>query len=54
MELSVSRSGRFTPGKVPPGAHRLGGRVGPKDGLDVFGKRNIYCLYLDLKPGHFD
>jgi hypothetical protein len=27
--------------------------VGPKDGLDVFGKRNIYCLYRDLKPRQF-
>jgi hypothetical protein len=31
---SASHSGRFTPGERAPGAHWIGGWVGPKAGLD--------------------
>jgi hypothetical protein len=37
-ESSASRSGRFTPGEKAPGTHLIGGRVGPRAGLDAVAK----------------
>jgi hypothetical protein len=36
---SGSRSGRFTPGKVPPITHLIGGSMGRRAGLDMVAKR---------------
>jgi hypothetical protein len=33
-EWSISRPGRFTPGERALDAHWIGGRVGPRTGLD--------------------
>jgi hypothetical protein len=35
---------RFTPGKRVPGIHRIGGRVGPRTGLNDVEKRKISPL----------
>jgi hypothetical protein len=34
----------FTPGERAPGTHWIGGWVGPRTGLDVVEKRNIFPL----------
>jgi hypothetical protein len=44
VEWSVSRSGSFTPGETDPGAHCIGGWVGPRAALDVVDKRKISYL----------
>jgi len=41
-EWSVSRPGRFTPGKKAPGTHWLAGWVGPRNVLDAVTKRKKY------------
>jgi hypothetical protein len=38
---SASRPVRFTPGERAPGAHRIGGWVDPRAGLDDVEKRNV-------------
>jgi 4-amino-4-deoxy-L-arabinose transferase-like glycosyltransferase len=49
-EWSVSRPGRFTPGKKPPGTHWLGGWVAPRAGLDAVEKRKIPSLLRESNP----
>jgi len=39
-ESSASRPGRFTAGEIAPGIHCIGGRVGPRAGLDAVVKRS--------------
>jgi hypothetical protein len=41
-EWSAKRSGRFTPGERAPGAHSIGGWVGPRAGLDDMQRREIF------------
>jgi hypothetical protein len=40
-EWSASRTGRFTPRERAPGAHSIGGWVGPRAVLDAVVKRKI-------------
>jgi hypothetical protein len=48
---SASRPGRFTPGLRAPGAHWIGGCMGPRTGLDNVEKRKILTLPgLELRP----
>jgi hypothetical protein len=42
-----SCSGRFTPGKRPPGTHWIGGWVGTKAGLDAVAMRKIRCPWRE-------
>jgi hypothetical protein len=50
-ELSASRPGRFIPGEIAPGAHWIGGWVGPRTGLDDVEKRKLLTLPgLELRP----
>jgi hypothetical protein len=50
-EWSASRPGRFTPGEKIPGTHSIGGRVGPRTGLDDVQRRKILPLPgLELRP----
>jgi hypothetical protein len=57
-EWSVPRPGRLTPGKRASGTHWIGGKVGPRAGLDAVQKRKglsleeiepqpVTCLYTD-------
>jgi hypothetical protein len=39
-EWPISRSRRFTPGEISPGAHWIGGWVGLKDGLNAVKRKN--------------
>jgi hypothetical protein len=43
-EWSASRSSRFTPEERAPGAHFIGGWVGPRTGLDDMEKRKFLLL----------
>jgi hypothetical protein len=43
-EWSASCPGRFTPGKIAPGTHWIGGWVGPITGLDSVDKKEILPL----------
>jgi hypothetical protein len=43
-EWLASRPCRFTPGERATGTHRIGGRVGPKAGLDHMEKRKFLTL----------
>jgi len=45
-EWSASLPGLFTPGERAPCIHLIGGRVGPKVGLDSAAKRKIPSLSL--------
>jgi hypothetical protein len=49
-EWSVSRPGRFTPRERAPGTHWIGGRVGPRVGLDAVVKRKISSPYRNSNP----
>jgi hypothetical protein len=53
-EWSASRPSRFTPGESAPGAHWIGGWVGPRVSLDNVEKRKFLTLPgLELRPlGH--
>jgi hypothetical protein len=46
-EWSASR-----PGERVPGIHRIGGRVGPRTGLDAVEKRKISCPCQESNPAH--
>jgi hypothetical protein len=48
-EWSASRLGRFTPGEIGPGTHRIEGWVGPRGGLDAVRKRKTLLL-LGFEP----
>jgi hypothetical protein len=52
-EWSASHPGRFTSGERAPGAHWIGGRVGPRVGLDAV-KRKIYCPCRESNPARPD
>jgi hypothetical protein len=41
---------RFTPGERTPGTHCIGGRVGPRAGLDAGARRKILCPYRGSNP----
>jgi hypothetical protein len=43
-EWSASSPGRFTPGERAPGAHWIGGFVGPRAGLDDTEKRKFLTI----------
>jgi hypothetical protein len=47
-EWSASRPGHFTLGEKAPNTHRIGGRVGPKAGVDAVKKRQ--CLAPAAEP----
>jgi hypothetical protein len=50
-EWTDSRPGRFTPGEKARGAHRIGGWVGPRVGLDDVEERKFLTLpELELRP----
>jgi hypothetical protein len=50
-EWSASRPFRFTPGERVSGTHWIGGRVGPRAGLDYMEKRKFLTLPgLELRP----
>lgn len=49
-ELLASRPARFTPREKAPGNRGMGGRVGPKDGLDAVEKRKITLPYKESNP----
>jgi hypothetical protein len=50
-EWSASRPCHFTPVEGAPGAHWIGGSVGPRTGLDYVEGRNILALPgLELQP----
>jgi hypothetical protein len=49
-EWSASRRGRFTAGERAPGAHWIGGWVGPRAGLNDVEKRKFLTLLgLELR-----
>jgi hypothetical protein len=43
-EWSASRPDRFTPGERTPSIHWIGGRVGPRTGLNDAEKRKLLTL----------
>jgi hypothetical protein len=43
-EWSASHTSRFNPGERTPGAHFIGGWVGPRTGLDDVERRKILSL----------
>jgi hypothetical protein len=43
-EFTVSSTGRFTPGERAAGTHCIGGRVGPRDGLNDVEKIKFLTL----------
>jgi hypothetical protein len=47
---SASRRDRFIPRERSPGAHWIGGWVGPRAGLDAVVKRKIPSPYRDSTP----
>jgi len=49
-EWSSSRSGRYTPGKTPPGTHLIGGYVSPRADLDAVVKKKIPTPFWDSNP----
>jgi hypothetical protein len=50
-EWSASGPGRFTPGERAPGAHWIGGWVGPRASLDYVVKRKFFIILgLELRP----
>jgi hypothetical protein len=50
-EWSASRPGRFIPGEKSPGTHSIGGRRGPRAGLDDVEKGKFLTLPgLELRP----
>jgi hypothetical protein len=49
-EWSASRPGRFTPRESAPGAHWIGGWVGPRAVLDAVVKRKIPSLRQVSNP----
>jgi hypothetical protein len=50
-EWPASREGRFTTGKGAPGTHWIGGRVGPRAGMDDAEKRRFLILPgFELRP----
>jgi hypothetical protein len=50
-EWLISRPCRFTPAKMAPGIHWIGGWVGPRAGLDDVEKRKFLTLpRLKLRP----
>jgi hypothetical protein len=49
-EWLASRPGRFTHGERAPGTHLIGGRVGPREGLDdVEGRKFLTLPGLELR-----
>jgi hypothetical protein len=57
-EWLTSDPGRCTPGEKDPGAHLVGGRVGPRAGLDAIAKRECPCPYQEPRssipqPTHY-
>jgi hypothetical protein len=49
-EWSASCSCHSTPGEETPGAHWIGGWVGPRVGLDTVEKRQISCPRRKMNP----
>jgi hypothetical protein len=47
---SVSRPGLLTPRERTPGTHRIGGRVGPRSGLDAVENRIISSPRRESNP----
>jgi hypothetical protein len=50
-EWSASHFGLFTPQGKIPGTHWIGGRVGPRAGLDTVSKRKISGSRREPNPG---
>jgi hypothetical protein len=48
--VSIMPRPRFTPGKITPGTHWIGGWVGPRAGLDAEARRKILCPCRGSKP----
>jgi hypothetical protein len=53
-EWSGARTGRFAPEEIAPAIHWIGGRVGPRAGLDAVEKRKSSCRYRESDPNHLD
>jgi hypothetical protein len=49
-QWSASLPGRFTPGQTAPGTQRIGGRVGPRLGLEAVEKRKALSPAGNLTP----
>jgi hypothetical protein len=47
-EWLASRPGRFTPREIASNTYWIGGRVGPRVGLDAVGKRKISSWFVLL------
>jgi hypothetical protein len=48
--ISASRPDRLTPGERAPGTHWIGGWVGPRTGLNIVDKRNIFPPAANPNP----
>jgi hypothetical protein len=49
-EWSASRPCRFTPRETAPVPRCIGGRVGPRAGLDIMVKGKVSCLCQESNP----